>query len=187
VENWAYYRRRHANSFEQGAGFRVPRTAVAWAAGFLLRPVENAGARWRRSPMGAVRADSRRRRRSPHGTRIRPEPSVRCLRSPTVIAHPHAGGRGDGPRGRRAPELADGIRLCEAPAMPLRWGLRRCEVAARTMTHVQQRLAVGLTEDWRQRARMWVQAGFPSEQDQQLHRRVYHRFARVGKLLPWKE
>jgi hypothetical protein len=24
--------------------------------------------RWRRSPMGAVRADSRRRRRSPHGT-----------------------------------------------------------------------------------------------------------------------
>ena len=30
-----------------------------------------AGARWRRSPMGAVRADSRRRRRSPHGTRMR--------------------------------------------------------------------------------------------------------------------
>ena len=47
---------------------------------------------------------------------------------------------------------------------PWAWGLRRCEVAARTMTHVQQRLAVGLTEDWRQRALMWVQAGFPGKQ-----------------------
>src|ERR1017187_10510383 len=33
--------------------------------------VRCAGPRWRRSPMGAVRADSRRRRRSPHGTRTR--------------------------------------------------------------------------------------------------------------------
>jgi hypothetical protein len=33
--------------------------------------VRCAGPRWRRPPMGAVRADTRRRRRSPHGARMR--------------------------------------------------------------------------------------------------------------------
>ena len=33
--------------------------------------VRSAGPRWRRSPMGALRADSRRRRQAPHGTRMR--------------------------------------------------------------------------------------------------------------------
>src|ERR1019366_8164832 len=37
----------------------------------VLSAVRRAGPKWRRSPMGAVRADSQRRRRSPHCTRIR--------------------------------------------------------------------------------------------------------------------
>jgi hypothetical protein len=53
--------------------------------------VRCAGARWRRSPMGAGRVDSRWRRRSPHGTRIRR--SCRCsasdLRPRFLARRPH--------------------------------------------------------------------------------------------------
>ena len=72
-----------------------------------------AGPRWRRSPMRAVRAHSRRRRRSPHGTRIRRtcRYSTCDIIRTSAIRTPAVAATGNG---RLAPELAAGIGMREA-------------------------------------------------------------------------
>jgi hypothetical protein len=52
--------------------------------------VRYAGARWRRSPMGAVRADLRRRRRAPHGARMRRTCSYGACDVPAPLGTRHA-------------------------------------------------------------------------------------------------
>src|ERR1039457_3894552 len=110
---------------------RAPAIIAVWL-GSALRP----SARWRRSPMGALRADSHRRRRSPHGTRVRRSCRygacdticMSALRKPAVTAMNN---------GRLAPRTGRRHQGARGASDALGCGPRRSEAAGLAMGHVE--------------------------------------------------